>query len=164
MLSYSKLKSHPSKSLEEHLLNVACNCESFCKNLSINDKNLYTQISFFIGLCHDFAKSTTFFQEYLNDGKKSQLKNHGFLSAVFGYYVVKNYLSKNNISFDLDLSSLTYLVILRHHGDFKNISGLGFPSLTSSPLIITLKYLSKLNFSTIKSTVSLLLEEAKAKG
>ncbi|WP_413827205.1 CRISPR-associated helicase Cas3' [Methanobrevibacter sp. UBA313] len=123
MLSYSKLKSHPSKSLEEHLLNVACNCESFCKNLSINDKNLYTQISFFIGLCHDFAKSTTFFQEYLNDGKKSQLKNHGFLSAVFGYYVVKNYLSKNNISFDLDLSSLTYLVILRHHGDFKNISG-----------------------------------------
>ena len=123
MSYYSNLKSHPNKRLEEHLLNVAENCENFCKNLSIKDKNLYTQISFFIGLSHDFAKSTSFFQKYLLNGEKSKYRYHGFLSAVFGYYVIKNYLKENNISHELDLSVLSYLVIVKHHGDLSNVSG-----------------------------------------
>ena len=123
MSYYSNLKSHPNKRLDEHLLNVAENCENFCKNLSIKDKNLYTQISFFIGLSHDFAKSTSFFQKYLLNGEKSKYRYHGFLSAVFGYYVIKNYLKENNISHELDLSVLSYLVIVKHHGDLSNVSG-----------------------------------------
>jgi CRISPR-associated endonuclease/helicase Cas3 len=122
MSYYSKLKSHPNKRLEEHLLNVAENCENFCKNLSIKDKNLYTQISFFIGLSHDFAKSTSFFQKYLLDGVKSKYRYHGFLSAVFGYYVIKNYLKQNNIQ-NNDLPALTYMVINKHHGNLGNASG-----------------------------------------
>ncbi len=122
MSSYSKLKSHPNKYLEDHLLNVAIQSRNFCKNMSIKDENLFADISFLIGIAHDFAKSTTFFQNYLLKSEKSMYSRHGFLSAVFGYYIVKNYIQKENIASEFDLPSLAYIVIVHHHGNIKNIS------------------------------------------
>lgn len=123
MLSYSKIYSHPKKPLEYHLTNVALNSKNIAESLYINNSDPIPQISFLIGLCHDFAKSTSFFQEYLLNDKKTKKSQHGFLSAVFGFYVVKQYLLKNNINTSLNFSILSYLVILHHHGDLNNIDG-----------------------------------------
>ena len=79
----SNLYSHPNKKLEKHLLNVANNSKNIFNDLCIKNKNLYTNLSFFIGICHDFAKSTTYFQDKLFKGIKTENANHGFLSAVF---------------------------------------------------------------------------------
>lgn len=123
ILSYSNLYSHPTKHLEEHLLNVAQNSENIFKSLCIKNKNLYMQISFLIGLSHDFAKSTTFFQEHLFGGKKTKKSHHAYLSAIFGFFVVNDYLNQNDIDSYLDLAILTYLIILKHHGNLQNIDG-----------------------------------------
>lgn len=123
MLSYSKLKSHPDKDLEVHLNNVASISQNIFNDLCIKDKNLYADLSFLIGISHDFAKSTSFFQNKLLNGDKTNKARHGFLSAVFGYYVIKNYLSKNNIDNSIDFSSIVFLVILKHHGNLPNIDG-----------------------------------------
>ena len=125
-MSYcSDLESHPNKKLEDHLFNVASISENILNNLCIDDKTIYTRISFFIGICHDFAKSTTFFQEKLKKGFRTENARHGFLSAVFGYYVLRNYIKNNSIEKDIDFASIAFLVILRHHGDLQNIDGIG---------------------------------------
>ena len=63
--------SHPNKKLDTHLLNVANNSKNIFKDLCIENNNFYANISFLIGLSHDFAKCTSFFQEYLFKDRKS---------------------------------------------------------------------------------------------
>lgn len=122
MSSYSNLLSHPNKKLENHLLAVAEFSKTIFNELSIKNKNLYEDLSFLIGISHDFAKSTTFFQDKLINGIRTEKANHGFLSAVFGYYVVKNYLkNKCYDNLDVDYSSIVYLIILKHHGNLPNL-------------------------------------------
>ena len=123
-LSYSSLFSHPNKKLEDHLENVANLSEESFNSLFFTFSDLFSKISFLIGLSHDFAKSTSFFQDYLLTEKKNENTPHSFLSAVFTYYVVNDYLLKNQIDFDEDLSIIAYIVVLFHHGNLKNISDL----------------------------------------
>ncbi len=120
----SNLYSHPNKKLEKHLLNVANNSKNIFNDLCIKNKNLYTNLSFFIGICHDFAKSTTYFQDKLFKGIKTENANHGFLSAVFGYYVVKNYLDINDFDCQYDFPTIVFILILRHHGNLLSLEGL----------------------------------------
>lgn len=122
MSSYSNLYSHPTKKLEDHLSNVANFSKIIFEGLCIKNKTLYINLSFLIGISHDFAKSTTFFQEKLFNELKTEKANHGFLSAIFGYYVVKNHLENNDYgNLELDFPSLVYLIILKHHGNLPNL-------------------------------------------
>lgn len=121
MLSYSNLHSHPTKKLETHLSNVANFSKTIFEELCIKNKTLYTNLSFLIGISHDFAKSTTFFQEKLFNKVKTEKANHGFLSGVFGYYIVKTYLKNNYKDSDLDYPSIVYLIILKHHGNLQSL-------------------------------------------
>ena len=126
MSCYSELRSHPDKYLEDHLRNVASISKNIFNELCIKDNNLYADLSFFIGISHDFAKSTSFFQDKLlkkNSESKTKKANHGFLSAVFGYNVIKNYLINNNFDDAVDFASIAFLVILKHHGNLPNIDG-----------------------------------------
>ncbi|SFL74542.1 CRISPR-associated helicase, Cas3 family [Methanobrevibacter olleyae] len=124
-MSYcSSLYSHHNKILEKHLLKVANNSKNIFNELCIKNKNLYTNLSFFIGISHDFAKSTTYFQEKLFKGIRTENANHGFLSAVFGYYVVKNYLTINNLDYQYDFPTIAFILILRHHGNLLSVEGL----------------------------------------
>ncbi|MCQ2963953.1 MAG: CRISPR-associated helicase Cas3' [archaeon] len=119
MSSYSNLHSHPTKKLENHLFNVANFSKTIFEELCIKNKVLYSNLSFLIGIAHDFAKSTTFFQAKLFHDVKTEKANHSFLSAVFGYYVVKNHLENND---DLDYyPSMVYLIILKHHGNLSSL-------------------------------------------
>lgn len=116
----NEIYSHPDKKLETHLLNVAENSKEIFQNLHIEDNELYANISFQIGLAHDFAKSTTYFQKYLKDHEKTEKAYHSFLSAIFGYYITKKYLEKNKINRE-DLPIISYLSIKSHHGNLKDV-------------------------------------------
>lgn len=122
---YTDLMSHPNKKLEDHLKNVAnFSCDVF-NFLEFENKELFSNISFLIGLTHDFAKSTSFFQTYLlHDYTKKENTPHSFLSAIFTYYVIKNYLDTNNVSFKSNLAIISYIVVLAHHGNLKDITKL----------------------------------------
>ena len=87
-LYYTKLKSHPNKYLEDHLKNVANFSKSSFLSLNIENNKLFADISYIIGLSHDFAKSTSFFQDYIINNNSNENKSHGFLSAVFTYFAI----------------------------------------------------------------------------
>lgn len=103
--------SHPDKLLIDHLVEV-------------RDINLYKVSERLrrpfeiVALCHDFGKYTSFFQKYLfNNIKKSDLGNHGFISAVFGAFVGFKEFGEDSI-----LPLIIYNVILHHHGNVKSFS------------------------------------------
>lgn len=119
-------KSHPNKTLIKHLTEVRDYSISYVPE---EYKDAYE----IIALCHDFGKYTTFFQQYLKEKKKSNLSNHGFISAVFGAYLGFRRFGEGNI-----LPLIIYNVIIHHHGSlesfsqnlptsFKNLSKEGFP-------------------------------------
>ncbi|PKP54646.1 MAG: CRISPR-associated helicase/endonuclease Cas3 [Candidatus Altiarchaeales archaeon HGW-Altiarchaeales-3] len=133
----NRLKSHPDKLLYDHLQKVGDLCQ---KNLSLKklnideyvDFNILRDISYLIGITHDFGKSTSYFQDYLQEQdeiKKIELKNkpethHGFISALFTYYITKQYLSE--ISFVNEkyyqyLPVISFLVVKKHHGNLINV-------------------------------------------
>jgi CRISPR-associated endonuclease/helicase Cas3 len=125
ILPYTNLMSHPNKKLEDHLKNVADFSYDVFNFLEFENKELFSNISFLIGLTHDFAKSTSFFQTYLLfDNTKKENTPHSFLSAIFTYYVIRNYLDKNNVVFESNLSIIAYIVVLAHHGNLKDITKL----------------------------------------
>ncbi|GAB4316458.1 MAG: CRISPR-associated helicase/endonuclease Cas3 [Methanobacteriaceae archaeon] len=123
MSSSFNIKSHPKKTLETHLNNVANLSKKIVAGKNLKNTALYSEIAFIIGLTHDFAKSTTFFQDYLSDNIKTKKSHHGLLSSIFGYYCVKNYLSNNGFDDFNYLAPIAWIVILRHHGNINNIMG-----------------------------------------
>ena len=120
-LYYTKLKSHPNKYLEDHLKNVANFSKSSFLSLNIENNKLFADISYIIGLSHDFAKSTSFFQDYIINNNSNENKSHGFLSAVFTYFAIDSFFKQNNISFNKNLAIIGYIVVLHHHGNLKDV-------------------------------------------
>jgi len=89
----------------------------------IKNRELFAEIAYLIGISHDFAKSTTYFQKYLMEGKKTEKAHHGKLSSIFGYYLVKEYLKREKIFDYMFLPFVAWLVIIKHHGDIDNLLG-----------------------------------------
>ncbi|MBA7544941.1 hypothetical protein ES705_37303 [subsurface metagenome] len=134
--SLSELHSHPDKLLIDHLQKVGDLCR---KNLSLKklnldgyiDFNILKDISYLIGVSHDFGKATNYFQEYLKEKdelKKSEMKNkaevhHSFISALFTYYVVREYLLTKNLlseKYYRYLPVISFLTVKRHHGNLND--------------------------------------------
>ncbi len=131
-----KLFSHrnPDKLLFEHLKNTAEFSKKIINEKTLNleniKKEILSNISYIIGLSHDIGKATKYFQEYLNEKdekKKNSLKNskethHSFLSSLFAYYLVKNFiennLNENKITRYLPI--ISYFIVKRHHGNLHN--------------------------------------------
>ena len=150
MSSSFKLKSHPQKPLEIHLTNVAYFCKDRVLEKNIVKKQLYSEITFLIGLSHDFAKSTTYFQNYLNDHIKTEKARHGLLSAIFGYYNIQNYIKSNNLDDFWYIATLSWLVILRHHGNLKNMRGMDGESEKLKDLEIVEKQIKNIANNTLE--------------
>jgi len=124
-MSFSfKLKSHPDKLLYEHLKNVGKLSKEIVLCKEIKNKDAYSEIAYLIAIAHDFAKATTYFQEYLGKGKATKNARHGLLSSIFGYYVVKKYFENKQQEKSWYLPPIAWIVILRHHGDIHNIRGM----------------------------------------
>ena len=125
-MSFSfKLKSHPDKLLVTHLQNVGKLSKEIVNSKCIKNREVLSKVAYLIGIAHDFAKATTYFQGWLeNREKRTEKATHGLLSSLFGYYLVKNYLSEN-IEIDPEsfqqLPAIAWIVIKRHHGNIRNI-------------------------------------------
>lgn len=105
-----KYYSHPGKLLIDHLIEV--------RDISIDKVPIeYKKAYEIISLSHDFGKYTSYFQKYLNDKEKSDLSNHGFISAVFGAYIGLRNFGEGNI-----LPLIVYNTILHHHGNLESFS------------------------------------------
>ncbi|HBY57408.1 MAG TPA: CRISPR-associated helicase/endonuclease Cas3 [Candidatus Atribacteria bacterium] len=162
----NRLKSHPDKLLYDHLQKVGDLCQKILslKNLNIDeyiDANVLRDISYLIGITHDFGKSTSYFQNYLKEQdeiKKAELKNkpetrHSFISALFTYYIVKQYLTDKkliNERYYKYLQVISFLVVKRHHGNLTNILDEVIDFDQNSEEIF-LKQTNSINFNEINS-------------
>ncbi len=124
MSSSSNLLSHPEILLKDHLETVGNIAKETMASKKLENSELYTKIAYFIGISHDFAKATTFFQELLKQKKRTRKANHSFLSAIFGYYIVEKYLEKIEKLEDNEfLPLIAFIVIRSHHGNLPNLHG-----------------------------------------
>lgn len=117
-MSYTNLYSHPDKLLSDHLLNVAEYSKNIFLERDIENNLFYSNISFIIGLCHDYAKATSYFQEKLFNDNNSINARHGFLGAVFTYYCVKKLFNTDV------MASICFHTVLCHHTNLKNFTEL----------------------------------------
>lgn len=109
-----KFYSHPNKELIEHLNEVGnWMKEIYQEQKEIIKLDLNEKFFEIVGKSHDFGKYTTFFQNYLKNGKKNSLTKHSLISALFCAY----WLIKENLE---NLSLIGYLSIKYHHGDLSN--------------------------------------------
>lgn len=123
----SSLFSHPNKLLKDHLTNVAKIGSAEVLSKPLDNIGSYSieelaNIVELCGFCHDLGKSTDFFQRYLFalEPDKSHLRamqetHHGLLSAIITYYSFRQCCD------DEFLAYLSYLVVKRHHGNFRNV-------------------------------------------
>jgi len=134
--SLNSLKSHPNKLLKDHLFNVGNCCKETLSSKRLNiekyiDFDTLQDIAYLIGATHDFGKATSYFQDYISEKdetKRAKLKNkpethHGFISSIFTYYAIREYLLTKNL---LDkkyyeyLPIISFFVVKRHHGNLHN--------------------------------------------
>ncbi len=122
MSHFFKLKSHLDKLLKEHLGNVGRLSKEILVSKTIDDKEIFAEIAYLIGISHDFGKATTYFQNWLENEKRTQYAQHGFLSSLVGYLLVKDFLSEiQKLDEFWYLPGIAWIVINKHHGNLRNI-------------------------------------------
>jgi len=104
--------SHPGEKLGDHLKRVSSLAADYCPKP-------YKEVAGIVGLAHDFGKFTTFFQRYLNKEplKEAKLKQHGFISALFGAYWALNIWGDDSL-----IPLAAYSSIYHHHGNLSSYS------------------------------------------
>jgi CRISPR-associated endonuclease/helicase Cas3 len=108
--------------LQEHLENVSGYSKKIVerKNLSLEtlEESKVQKLVQIIGSCHDFGKSTTYFQKYLRGRNNFQekYKNHSLISAYYTFHCIQKKEGFN----DRD-AILAWLIVLKHHGDLESI-------------------------------------------
>jgi CRISPR-associated endonuclease/helicase Cas3 len=165
--SFCELLSHPGKPLQVHLSRVGDLCKDTISNKRFDfpniDNSTLEDISYIIGVCHDYGKATGFFQEYIretNDKRKQSLKNksqtkHGLFSAVFTYFVLKEYLKNKHDDFPY-LPVFGFLAVKRHHGNLRENAALELVGLNDN-IEIFLEQLNSIDQSQIKDVYSELI-------
>ncbi len=176
MSSSNKYFSHPGKLLEEHLRNVAETSLVLAKSKKLNfseiiDNATLEDIVYLIGAAHDFGKFTKYFQEYLfaDESEKARLRNkketnHGFVSAVFTYFLITDYLKSCNIftnKFHEYLPIIAFEVVKRHHGDLRSI--LDEIIIDEDDVSIFSKQISNIDFEAVGEIYSGLFDKIKFK-
>jgi len=120
-----KLKSHRDKLLVNHLEEVGILSQRIVNSTTFVNKATIAEVAYLIGITHDFGKATTYFQDLLNVGLRTHYANHGLLSSLFSYQVIREYLlQKGKYSEEFKwLPALAWVVVKRHHGDIHNLIG-----------------------------------------
>ena len=123
LISHPEEGSLPEKSLQEHLENVADISRQQINKMRLNispdliSKKMLAEISFLIGMFHDFGKATSFFQDYIiGKQKKSPLTRHGFISAVICYHII---FKKTESTL---WAMAAYMIIKKHHGNLEKFN------------------------------------------
>jgi len=117
-----KLKSHPDRLLKEHLKNVGRLSRKILVSKTVDNKDIFAEIAYLIGITHDFGKSTTYFQNWLENMEDSQYARHSFLSSLIGYFLVKEFLlNVKKLSEFWYLPGIVWIVINKHHSNLRDI-------------------------------------------
>ncbi|MCD6535563.1 MAG: CRISPR-associated helicase Cas3' [Thaumarchaeota archaeon] len=115
--SCNRFYSHldPNISLKDHLAGVGRLCREYAKRAGVGEK--VVECAELMGKCHDLAKYTTYFQEYLR-GKRvpGDLYKHSRLSAILASWIINKKLND-----DL-LPLFAFMCIDSHHGNLKSLS------------------------------------------
>lgn len=119
-MSSFKLESHPGRLLYNHLRQVGERSKDILSGKRFKNKQEVLEAAYVIGVSHDFAKSTTFFQKYLRDHQKTEKTYHGLSSAVFSYLALKQLQREGKFC---KLGTIAFLVVAHHHGNLKNLRG-----------------------------------------
>ncbi|MFW6015813.1 MAG: CRISPR-associated helicase Cas3' [bacterium] len=147
MILYSHFSNTQKKDLKVHLKSVATNSRNVLLNkdlsLSYISKQVLADISYLIGIAHDFGKTTTFFQNYLVYKINNNFSHHGLISALLGYLLIKRYCD------DQIIPLIAYMVIKKHHGNIE--SPLEDPGYTFGDLSIQLKDIKENNYHKVQS-------------
>ncbi|MEF8848342.1 MAG: CRISPR-associated helicase Cas3' [Candidatus Thermoplasmatota archaeon] len=116
----SELLSHPETLLKDHLKETMNIAEEI-----ISSKNFgkdFQELAKIIAGCHDFGKSTTFFQNYIRNLEDSvynkPIKNHSRISAAFTYYIIQKNLDLDDSLYPI----IGWYVVLKHHGNLADLS------------------------------------------
>ena len=115
--------------LIDHLQHVGTRSQKIINSKEFNniDKQVISDISYFIGISHDFGKYSTFFQEKLNGlrDKNDSQANHGLISAFFAFEVANQYIKIKSLESEIPykfLPLLAYFVVKRHHLNLDDIN------------------------------------------
>ncbi len=120
LISHPAEKNAPEKSLKDHLRNVgeisSRQIQKMRLDLTVISKDKLAELSYFIGIFHDFGKSSTYFQQYIRGQRIGDaLTQHSFISAVVAYHMARQK------GFDSAWAVIAYLLIKRHHGTLETI-------------------------------------------
>jgi len=119
-----KLKSHPDRLLKDHLnsiLKIALGRFDHCRfsfpDFSRKDLRKVLEVA---ALFHDFGKSTTWFQRYVENpessvsAKERALRRHGLISAFITFGVLADLYPE-----DSALPAFGFIIVRRHHGNLE---------------------------------------------
>ncbi len=135
LISHTFNKSSPKTlALWDHLDQVINVTKYLISLKSLNFNELSEQqikdICIFIAACHDFGKSTIFFQDYIRSASENREfsgdikeKSHALISAFFGYYVIDKWISNEQLEshWKSFLPFAVFLAIEGHHTSYKSI-------------------------------------------
>lgn len=114
--------------LKNHLQYVGNRSKEIINSKEFNgiDKDIISDISYLIGISHDFGKYTAFFQEKLKGllDTNDPRTYHGLISGLFAFEVVTEYVKTKNFEDQRPykfLSLIAYFVVKRHHLDLDDI-------------------------------------------
>lgn len=161
-MSYSfKLLSHENKLLIDHLKNVGKLSKRFIKDLKLNvlHKELLSKVAYLIGISHDFAKSTTFFQKKIKENLKTIKADHSYLSSLFTFWLTKKFIEKNSQEKFSYLPLFSWLVVAKHHGDLENFGYIIENINDFDELHEQIKDIKENSLEELKEIYNLLLED-----
>lgn len=122
MSSFYRLLSHPDKQLIDHLQSVGNMAKEIVNSKEIDNRDVFSEVAYLIGISHDFGKATIYFQEWLNKGERTKYARHSYLSALFGYFLVRYHLrGKDQLEQFWYLPGIAWLVIKKHHTNIRNL-------------------------------------------
>jgi len=118
--------SEPTRKLVVHLDEVYKKAKNRFDELEINfeylniSKKEFEELLKIVVYCHDFGKSSVYFQKKITDGltkekevEEKKLSEHGLISSFFGYFVAIE-------KFDRRLASFVFMAIRYHHLNLDN--------------------------------------------
>lgn len=133
LISHSQ-ELNGSLKLWDHLNQVINVTEYIVSLKSLNfsgiSKQQIVDICRITGACHDFGKSTSFFQDYINSKSENrdyegglQEKSHALISAFFGYNLAEKWLLNNQLEshWNAFLPFAVFVAIEGHHTMYKSI-------------------------------------------
>ena len=120
LISHPEEKNAPEKPLKEHLQNVGeisrRQIQKMRLDLTLISQDELAELSYLIGIFHDFGKSSTYFQQYIRGKRKGDaLTRHSFISALVAYHIIQQK------DFEPVWAVIAYLLIKRHHGNLETL-------------------------------------------